>query len=372
MIVQSAAAKLKSHPETIRIKKLIFYLSQQYWENDPAKLNILSFEELIQQILQFYPSHDGLKDKVFELVGSLNRSDAYIEPAEILIKSLNSFYPDNLSIKYDRGQTFNIILDRVVACIKNQKDRKRTKKVIFAVCKDRWENDLNNIKNFSTKNLILELYETKPKREDLQSSLSALIENLNKSEVYIPIANNIAECLSILYEYKKYKDDEQKNNKRLKKIEDDNSENQIQNQIVEDFSVIVQPDKNEKVLSQAKSILRNVDEDNSDDLNPSYLQEQNDIFELRFNILQYTNPLRVKILLLSVLDTNYQEKIDDLSILKNYTLESLLKLLLSSTHTIESLTNGFAQVINLLPNFEENQQTADNLLKTVRSFLNKQ
>ena len=199
MIVESAAAKLESHPETIRIKKLFFYLSQQYWENDPAKLNLLSFEELIQQVLQFYPNHCGLKTKVFELVGSLNRSDAYVEPAETLVDSLISFYPDDSSAQCQRGQTFNIIVDRVVACIKNQKERRRTKKVIYAICKDHWENDFKNIKAFSTKNLILELYETKPKLEDLQSSLSILIENLNKSEVYTPIANNIVECFSLLY-----------------------------------------------------------------------------------------------------------------------------------------------------------------------------
>ena len=368
--VQGAAAKLESHPETIRIKKLCFYLSQQYWENDATKLNLLSFEELIQQVLQFYPDHCGLKTKVFELVGSLNRSDAYLGAAETLVNSLIDFYPDDSSIKRNRGQTFNIILDRVVACIKGQKDRKRTKKVIYAVCKDHWENDLNNIKAFSTKNLILELYETKPQLEDLQSSLSVLIENLNKSEAYTPIANNIIECFSLLYEYKKYKDDEENKNKTSKRNK--TFENRKKYQSVEDFPITVQQDTNGKTLSQTKSMLKNREKTRVDDSAPSYPQEQNDIFELRFNVLQYTNPLRAKMLLLSILDTKYQEKLDDLSIVKNHTLESLLKLLLSSTHTLESLSYEFHQVINLFPNFEETQQTVDNLLKTIQPFLRKQ
>ena len=61
----------------------------------------------------------------------------------------------------------------------------------------------------------------------------------------------------------------------------------------------VQQDTNGKTLSQPKSRLKNSNRIRHDDAAPSYPQEQNDIFELRFNVLQYTNPLRAKMLLLS-------------------------------------------------------------------------
>ena len=89
---QNTAAELESHTETIRIKKIFFYLSQKYWENDSKTLNRFPLQDLIRQVLQFYPNHAHLKFTVFELVASLNHSDAYLIPATTLVDCLMNFY----------------------------------------------------------------------------------------------------------------------------------------------------------------------------------------------------------------------------------------------------------------------------------------
>ena len=55
-IIASIAHDLSRSQEAKRAKKLIFYVSQRYWESDFAVVNSYSFEALLQSLYENNPT----------------------------------------------------------------------------------------------------------------------------------------------------------------------------------------------------------------------------------------------------------------------------------------------------------------------------
>jgi hypothetical protein len=342
-IFRDASANLESHPESLRIKKLIFCLCSNVWENDLETLNRVFLEELLRDLIWLNPSINSLKLSVYRLVNSLNNAESYTIPAEVIVEQLEVFYSDKIGQLAEQcsancqGQVFTILLDRVVSTLEQQNEKTRIKKLLLAFCKNRWENDLKIIQKYSVRDLVLELYQFKPEIEDVKKSLTTIARGLNKPDTYLSIAQIVLDCVSILYEYKKYK-----------------------NQCSTDGNILKSPTTTLLGETAPKSPGSSAEQSERTDY---------DIFDLRLNILQYVNPLRVKLLLFAVLDADWLEEQQDWSILENFTLDTLLRQILEAGQDFETLKSQLDKVSALLPNPEENQQTVENLLRIIQPLL---
>lgn len=335
-VFRDVATSLASHPESLRIKKLIFCLCNNAWENDLEILNRVSLEELLSNLIELNSSINSLEDSVYRLANSLNRAELYAIPAEAIVEQLKFFYiaktllePEPELTDRQEGQTFKILLDRVVAELERQDEESRIKKLLLAACKDRWETDLTVLKQYSIRDLVLELYQLKSEVENIEESFTTISQGLNKPEIYQQIAQIILDCVSILYEYRKYKNEDKTDGS-------------------------IKAGKTPKLPES--SVGRSE-------------RTEYDIFELRLNILQYANPLRVKLLLFAVLDPDWLEEPEDWSILKDFTLDSLLQQILEAGQDFATLKTQLYKVSALLPDPEENQQVAENLLRIIQPLL---
>jgi hypothetical protein len=85
---------LNKHPESIRIKKMLYCLCTNRWEKDTDYLNSIDPQYLVEQIVREYNTLDQLKLLLQKLITTVNKPKHYIEVAKIIYLSIGQLYPE--------------------------------------------------------------------------------------------------------------------------------------------------------------------------------------------------------------------------------------------------------------------------------------
>jgi len=388
---------LDSHEEKLRIKKLIFYICKKYWENDPNTLDGVAMEDLVKELVQLKTSKEQLTFSVYKLVKSLNRPEVYAGVATVIIEQISKLY-SNIAAAYDTqlsplepavNPRFTAVnnavnngednsLRQVVNSLGNHLETERMQKLMFAACKNRWENDLSVINNYGLKNIILELRQNNPNFLSLRETLNQVAENINKKALYLALADIILTQLEPLYDTDN--DDEE---------EDNESKSQRFNTQIVDLKN--DSDSAAKTTSFSTSRSDPVDfsssiinlnepqlvmelpfaEPASSNNNPSNFPQipAYDPFEIRLEIFQYANPLRAKILIFSLLFHPWDRSGQDWSTLRSYTLEDLLQQLIQSGKSLKDIEIQLYNIAHTQMDRDANVQTAGILLQALQRIL---
>ena len=352
---------LDGHEEKLRIKKLIFCICRKYWENDPNILNPVTMEDLMKELLQIRTSQEQLTFSVYQLVKSLNRPEIYTEVATVIIEQTSKLYsniadaynnqlltvepkvnPSFDTVNNDVNNEEDHLLRQVVSSLENHQETARIKKLMFAASKNRWENDQALINNHGLTNIILELRRNNPNFLSLRQTLSQVAENINKKALYLILADIILTQLEPLYD-----------NDNNYEEEDNNSKIQILNTQIVDLN-------NDCDSSEPASLDNNP---NSPQI-PAY-----DPFEIRLEICQYANPLRVKILIFSLLFHSLDWSDQDWSNLRRYTLEDLLQKLIQSGKSLKDIERQLYDIAQTQMDADANVQTAGVLVQALQRIL---
>ncbi|MDG2992345.1 hypothetical protein L3556_15605 [Candidatus Synechococcus calcipolaris G9] len=88
----NATLALEQHPQSLRLRKLLFRLCWQEWENNPERLLSVSAADLIMTVLTVLPTLEMLNAQLTEIVNTLNKADTYRPLAETLINELGPLY----------------------------------------------------------------------------------------------------------------------------------------------------------------------------------------------------------------------------------------------------------------------------------------
>jgi len=97
-IVLETASELAEDSNILRIKKLMLYVSQNHWETDSQILDHLNLADLIQDLIDAYPSINKLSAALKQQVQTLNRQADYIVVAKTILKALQKIYTDDSEI----------------------------------------------------------------------------------------------------------------------------------------------------------------------------------------------------------------------------------------------------------------------------------
>ena len=388
---------LDSHEEKLRIKKLIFCICKKYWENEPNILNTVAMEDLVKELVQLKTNKEQLTFSVYKLVKTLNRPKVYLGVATVIIEQISQLY-SNIAAAYDNqllpvepevNPSFTTVnndvnneednlLRQVVSGIENHRETARIQKLMFAACKNRWENDQAVINNYGLKNIVLELQRNNPNFLSLRQTLRQVAENINKKALYLALADIILTQLEHLYDTDN--DDEE---------EDNESKSQRFNTQIVDLKN--DSDSAAKTTSFSTSRSDPVDfsssiinlnepqlvmelpfaEPASSNNNPSNFPQipAYDPFEIRLEIFQYANPLRAKILIFSLLFHPWDRSGQDWSTLRSYTLEDLLKQLIQSGKSLQDIEVQLYNIAQTQMDTDANVQTASILVQTLQKIL---
>ncbi|NCQ85100.1 MAG: hypothetical protein GPJ00_11575 [Microcystis aeruginosa W13-18] len=388
---------LDSHEEKLRIKKLIFCICKKYWENEPNILNSVAMEDLVKELVQLKTNKEQLTFSVYKLVKTLNRPQVYLGVATVIIEQISQLY-SNIAAAYDNqllpveaevNPSFTTVnndvnneednlLRQVVSGIENHRETARIKKLMFAACKNRWENDQAVINNYGLKNIVLELQRNNPNFLSLRQTLKQVAENINKKALYLALADIILTQLEPLYDTDN--DDEE---------EDNESKSQILNTQIVDLKNDSDSAAKTRAFSASRSdpvdfssSIINLNERQlvmelpfaepaSSNNNPSNFPQipAYDPFEIRLEIFQYANPLRAKILIFSLLFHPWDRSGQDWSTLRSYTLEDLLKQLIQSGKSLQDIEVQLYNIAQTQMDTDANVQTASILVQTLQKIL---
>ena len=388
---------LDSHEEKLRIKKLIFCICKKYWENEPNILNSVAMEDLVKELVQLKTNKEQLTFSVYKLVKTLNRPQVYLGVATVIIEQISQLY-SNMAAAYDNqlllvepevNPSFTTVnndvnneednlLRQVVSGIENHRETARIQKLMFAACKNRWENDQAVINNYGLKNIVLELQRNNPNFLSLRQTLKQIAENINKKALYLALADIILAQLEPLYDTDN--DDEE---------EDNESKSQILNTQIVDLKNDSDSAAKTRAFSASRSepvdfssSIINLNEPQlvmelpfaepaSSNNNPSNFPQipAYDPFEIRLEIFQYANPLRAKILIFSLLFHPWDRSGQDWSTLRSYTLEDLLKQLIQSGKSLQDIEVQLYNIAQTQMDTDANVQTASILVQTLQKIL---
>jgi hypothetical protein len=233
-------------------------------------------------------------------------------------------------------------LDAVTKHLEQHENSKRIKKLIYSACKNTWENDDETLDKFKLQELIQELCRLNPSINNLNYSLSKVVKTLNKQAEYALIASVISHEMQKIY------------------ITLDESIGILLNQPHQDEStgiLLNEPRKEEQISL------------NSIDKSPnSKIKHQYNQFDLRQNIMKYTNPLRAKIVLFSALYKRFTFNEEDWLKLKAEKLDDLLLVLFDTCPTIRELESKLNSAVISLGKPDENIQAASAIIQSMRGL----
>ncbi len=375
---------LQGHEEALRIKKLIFCISKKQWENDINVLNQVSLKSLIQELLSVKPNRYQLTFSVYKVIKILNRPAAYEAVATLVIEKIAQLY-NSKDEEEDGGNTVNLsrsvvipeetvssdpelIIEKIAQKLETNREEVRIKKLIFAACKKRWENDIHVIDQFEFKKLIREIRNIYGTPDELRKVFNKISDNLNKPGLYAAISNIIVEQLLMLYQVSQIESVGTQSSKtqifNAQIIQVNNSYNLNQNR-GQDFetSVVDLSDVSRSYPTQETAQIIPIGAE------PSPFKMDLRIFNIKAEIMQSTNPLRSKILLFSILEHPWEQSDHDWAMLKTYTLNDLLQQLLTSQKSLKQIDSQLQAIAKSLPASEDNLQCANAIVEILKRVL---
>ncbi len=211
----SAALKgLSEHPNSCRIKKLLYGTHYSTWENDAAVLENVPLQLLLESLTERSSSLNECRHRLYQIVATLNRREAYTRVAEVILKSLGAFYaaptlngksgltqPDSLEedISGPLMPPIATLCQDIADRLEISSEKVRLKKMLYCLCYDSWENDSDRIAQIHTSDLIEALYQQITTIQGLQNRLRTVLLRLNRKAKYAPVANTIFQECQALY-----------------------------------------------------------------------------------------------------------------------------------------------------------------------------
>jgi len=375
---------LEEHEEFQRIQKLVFCLCKKYWENDPNVLQSFSLNQLLLELVQAKPTIEQLTFSMYKLVKTLNRPKVYAAVAKVILDQLNPVYQSEKKQENGQGnQTKMTVVERspseketqvidqdflaeqIANKLSQHSEASRMVKLVYAACKDSWENDAEIIHRYGLKKLITELREKYPRKEEIQFVFNRLVANINKQTLYLAIANLILSQMDCLYEnFDEAIDGE------------DHPQNQaLKTQILQTPDVLALTRANRR--QDIETSIIEVNAEPIETVLKSAAQPQvspsanapkaYNLFELRLEIMQYTNPLRTKILLFSVLFHTWDKQGKDWAMLRGYSLDDLMQQVILTGKPIAEIEAKLFAEAKTFAETEAYVQTAGTIIQALKS-----
>ena len=229
------------------------------------------------------------------------------------------------------------LLQQIVKNLEQHEKALRIKKLIYCLSKNAWENDPNKLKNISLQDLVLELRKKHPTLEHLKYSLARVVKTLNKPEEYAVVAKVIFGNVGRLYP---------------------------------EFQKLIQSNKPASPVQPANQNLSNTKE-KSKAADAGAMQEKRKAYEpfaVRMEVMNYTNPLRAKIVLFSTLYQPFDFSNQSWLSLRTYALDDLLQSLYSACKTITDLDFQLQKTAKSLKEPNENIKAAWAIVQSLKPY----
>ena len=315
---------LSDDPNLLRLKKLLFYSCRQTWPTDPNQLSQYDLSKLVQELWHHNSSLEQLKTHLYGLAKTLSKPADYILIADALVNHLEPLYLETVATQVN--QSWQPYVD-VAQQLEQVADPQRVRKLLYAACKQTWENDPAVLSQKPLVEMVQELYCLTSTPQSLEAILSTIVDTLNRQVEYRQIAQKIAIACSPLYP-----------------------------SLAASTQILLTPAPTPAPAPPPAPTPAPTP------VAPSLSH----LFDLRLEIMKYANPLRAKVLLFSVLhgSVDYTPPLWDR--LKIEGLDDLLSHLLRRYPIFTDLQTQLPSTARLLPERDIYTHVSDVILRAVK------
>ncbi|AFY37981.1 hypothetical protein Lepto7376_1647 [[Leptolyngbya] sp. PCC 7376] len=421
--------EFEQHKDALRLKKLLIYTLDNHWESNSRRLQQLNLAPILDEVPQQFPSLVYLQEALQVSVNTLSRPDAYSQFADFIVKAIAPLYEKPTSqddsegatrivaaappkSAKDTGSTSSRVIIAVAREMESHPEGIRIKKLLFALCHERWENDFQILGQASYLQLIRQVKDLHPVPTELADALQSLVSSLNRQSLYAILANFILETISPLYhgpvdaptgltkptfppikmarpetgepdqKYQGFmflgsKDSEPSPPPADIDISmaDLDLPGNIPSASLSDItdprlqvtaSLYEQPNGISEEESGATASALNLPAGTDVPAQPEHFADGLNIFELKLEIMKYANPLRAKILLFSAAHHTFDLSGQDWSLLRTCDFDDLLRTTIQASPSVVALEIRLAAIAQSLFEPKEHLQATSALIQAIK------
>lgn len=371
-LLNEVVRDLEQHQNALRIRKMLFCVTRNKWENNRDALLSLSLRDLVQETIDLNSTVDQLSISLYEIVKNLNRQTEYSLVANTIISYVGKLYDDSEEStqivafkpqKQDALERSPIPVAEVAQTLETHPESLRIRKLLFCICNNQWVNEAETVLTANLDELVRQTYQLHPSLDRLSLSLQNIVDSLNRKTEYSFVANTLIDCFEKLYNTG---EDDTTSTTQTTPL---NSRIQAKPRQPEATSQETLPPTEplKATVVQAPS------QESLDELNAQLAKTNNayDPFSVRLEVIKYSNPLRAKILTFSILEHKFDYKGKDWSSLRTIELDELLLNVYQKYETLSELESQLCEMAKTLEDPDESLQAADAIAKAMKAFYNK-
>jgi hypothetical protein len=313
-LLQQVVNYLDKHQESVRIKKMLYCLCTSRWEKDVDYLNSINFQYLIEQIIRENPTLDRFRLLLQKLVKTVNKPKQYIDIAKVIYLAIGQLYPEFRQEHAGKAPTPTPAAQRPTP--------EPTSPVASA---------------------FQRAYTPEPTQAN--SSMQGVPSAIERAYAPVPTQAFTSQVVPSALE-RAYAPLPSHQFESQPPVEDDIDESAYETYY--DANLSEQDFGHAEPEIEARSVV------------PEY-----DPFILRQNVMSYTNPLRAKIILLVMLQPNFNFSSQSSSTMREYQLDDLLLEILRTYPTMPQLEESMTCAVEQLVELEEYGKAANGLLQSL-------
>lgn len=349
--IQEIAQVLSSHPAAERAKRLLWFACHRKWESNSLALLAIPFTTVLTELQTQVPTFEALQIALQKAVSRLNKKAEYLASLELILQQVKPLYDT-------AHPSLSLLYAQIAQQLERQPTVDRIKKLLIWAVRERWEREPTVLHQTKIEMLLPELTIRAFNPLQLQILLHRATQSLNKSEEYQAVSDLICEALIPLYEELQGLD-------TAGFISSQSPATESSADPISDFSLRISQDKggsaHHSMVPEAERA-NNPEPRKPQTRLPSQLTNEQSL-NLRFNVMQRVNPLRLKALIYSVLHAPICFSDRSWLVLQQQFLDALLVQLMETYPNLGELSQALQETATHLNPPEEFVQIAETLVQ---------
>lgn len=362
-LLDQVALAISQDEHNQRIKKLLICNCYGTWETQPDRINGISWRQLLVDTLERSPTLDALNFQLNQLAKTLSKPVEYAHVANQIIEIVQELYrprpllpsatPPDLEDQTqwfaapqttsDQTQLLHRLpsapspnpYDLALQRLQTFPDETRLKKLAYCLCYHQWPQDQSYLAAVTWPQLLQILLELVSSPEHLRYLIQQVAQSISKPQEYLVLGNALWDIVFPLY---------------------------TTAPPVQTFAQPANPPTADPVHSPVNSKPDQPQELESCSL-PTY-----DRYNIRVEIMKYTNPFMAKLLLFAVLYEPIDLKKNNWSGLNQATLDELLEGAIDRCRTSQSLKTRLVEMAKKLPHTDLARQAAATIFRVLKPY----
>jgi len=381
-LLDQVALALSQDKHNQRIKKLLICNCYGTWENQPDRLNGIPWRQLLVDTLERSPTLDALNFQLNQLAKTLSKPVEYAQVANQVIEIVQELYrprplpvpipapledqtqwfvapqstPDQTQLLHSLPPPLNPY-DLVLQRLQTFPDEIRLKKLTYCLCYHQWPQDQRYLDAVTWPQLLQTLLELVSSPEHLRYLTQQVAQSISKPQEYLVLGNALWDMVSPLYQ--------------ANPVPQPPPEIPDQTTLLPGLSLPAPPQT--PFLATPAELAAELEipappPPPQPEVFESCSLPTYDRYDIRVEIMKYTNPFMAKLLLYAVVYEPLDFRQGNWKILNQTSLDDLLESAVDRCNTSQTLKTRLVETAKTLPHVDLARQAAATIFRVLKPY----